>query len=420
MPPSSAGLDHSRLMEVLVESDTQTTDGAQGISFGSAALIGIEMLLGAPTPASFTAMTRNSYSISSVRPISSLHSVLATVGTISVPDEQGAGSSNIDDVHHLFGDLHTVSEPDDLGNRASSDGSSGSRSALQRNSQLHILASLHDIVVARHCATSVGTWLAPFHHHGGLGNNRGRTSSKMVAHNRTATINDRLIPNHQHVRLSGQLHYSRFRPSSDGNKQTQSSTCTDRYHLSEISIQLDLWCFNPMVAQDRAASILDRFVPLNNLFWVNIKVWLLYFVLGNNRSSNIGMLTNSNFVDGTYSKLLHNFKLGLLDTCWRCGHCPFLSRGICGDCLGNRDSRCRPSLDWHKEANGAASSDDKGSSQLNIQLQIGFSWTLHNLKQLLSFSRFTCSLSIYSANPEVVFCTSFQAGNNKLCDPKWM
>lgn len=56
------------------------------------------------------------------RSIDSLHSVEAAVCAISIPDKQGAGSSYVDDVHHLFGYLNTISEPDDLGNRASSDG----------------------------------------------------------------------------------------------------------------------------------------------------------------------------------------------------------------------------------------------------------------------------------------------------------
>lgn len=56
------------------------------------------------------------------RSVGSLHSVKATVCTISVPDKQGAGSSYVDNVHHLFGNLHAISVPDDLRNRASSDG----------------------------------------------------------------------------------------------------------------------------------------------------------------------------------------------------------------------------------------------------------------------------------------------------------
>lgn len=56
------------------------------------------------------------------RSVRSLDSVEAPVCTISIPGKQGAGSSHSDYVHHLFGNFHTVSEPNDLRNRASSDG----------------------------------------------------------------------------------------------------------------------------------------------------------------------------------------------------------------------------------------------------------------------------------------------------------
>lgn len=56
------------------------------------------------------------------RTICSLHSVEAAVCTIRVPDKQGAGSNYVDNVHHLFSNLHTISVPNHLGNRAPSDG----------------------------------------------------------------------------------------------------------------------------------------------------------------------------------------------------------------------------------------------------------------------------------------------------------
>ena len=56
------------------------------------------------------------------RSIGSFHSVEAFVCTIRIPDKQRGRSRYIDDVHHLFGNFHTISVPDNLWNRATSDG----------------------------------------------------------------------------------------------------------------------------------------------------------------------------------------------------------------------------------------------------------------------------------------------------------